>query len=51
MCFPVGTKSLEDNDTAMVDYGDYDFSFKTADIKDLQINKRGTMPVALSMRT
>ena len=34
MCFPVGTKSLEDNDTAMVDYGDYDFSFKTADIKD-----------------
>lgn len=34
MCFPVGTKSLEDNDTAMVDYSDYDFSFKTADIKD-----------------
>lgn len=35
MCFSVGTKSLEDNETAMIDYGDYDFSFKTADIKDL----------------
>lgn len=35
MCFNIGTKSLEENETATVDYGDYDFSFKTASIKKL----------------
>lgn len=34
MCFNVGAMSLKENETAMVDYGDYDFSFKTANIKD-----------------